>query len=444
MSNSRKEILREAAKAKKTKQQKPQSIDDVFEEAIELEESGDRWRLDPEKCYRFYEKASKAYDEYLTARPNDYDAWFNKARLYLNMVSNCDMLSSQSAQYLQISIDLHQKAISLETHSEAYFNLAQTHKYLAESRTEAGNEQLALPHIQAALDAIMKCSMLQQDEFHQKKLELEQIASSGLGNIDFEKFRLHVSQSDEDSAVLLGEIAALAASTSLFTESDFKNLIQIVQPISEKYDILKFMDWHLAREKRLVLSGQQSEQVWVKLLQVYDDRLSQLPEINVQNPLQASNSPTKPIHIQLLCDKADAYAEFADTLIQAQLQQNPVPSVEILTRAWNIFGQATKALKLASTYDASRTRIWISRADLELQRTDIPLAIAENSKSVLLKNAKVMYERAYKEIQNRKTTGTFCEIVVKHEQLQRRMGIHSITSLAVIPNEAREDILESL
>ncbi|WBW75213.1 TPR repeat protein [Schizosaccharomyces osmophilus] len=444
MSNSRREILREAAKAKKAKQQKPQTVDDVFEEAIEQEESGDRWRLDPEKCYRFYDKASKAYDEYLAAKPNDFDAWFNKARLYLNMVSNCDMLSSKSNQYLQSSIDLHQKALSLETNSEAYFNLAQTHKYLAENSTESGYEQLALPHIQAALDACMKCSVLQQEEFLQKKLELEQIFFSGTANIDFEKFHANVSQADEDSAVLLGEIAALAAGTSSFMDSDYENLSQLVQSVSEKYDVLKFMDWHLAREKRLVLSGQHSEQAWVNLLQVYDDRLSQLPELNLQNPLQASNAPTKPIHIQLLCDKADAFVDFAETLIQAHMQQSSTPSVEVLTRAWNIYGQAAKALKLASTYDGSRTRIWISRADLEIQRTNIPLAIAENSKSVLLNNAKVMYERAYKETQTRKTTRTFYEIVVKHEQLQTKLGIIPVTCLAVIPNEAKEDILESL
>lgn len=360
------------------------------------------------------------------------------------MATNCDMLYKDSQVCLQKSIEMHKHALLLQEAPDIWFNLAQVHLNLAEIWVDLDREDLAYPEIQQALQSISHSIDLQERERIEWENTIQTSSQQKYEEIpDIQARRLYFIEADKEASTLVTEIASLACSCKLLEESDFEKLCQIMLPITEKLDILKLMDWYLAKTKRLVLGGKENEVAWIDLLQVFDHQLSQLPQLNLQNPLDP-NSSVKPLHIQLLCDKADAYIDFAETLLDSCVSTEESASIEIMTRAWNMLGVAAKSLKMANTYNPNHVRILISRADLEIQRAAIPIMVAQNSKLVLYKNAKVLYEKAFRDYSTKKTTRTFAEIVLKHYQLQKLTNPETIKMLDSLTEVAQEDILNTI
>ncbi|KAI5277584.1 hypothetical protein KEM54_004962 [Ascosphaera aggregata] len=69
-------------KKSKLKQQQnvmPETEDDFLAAGVELEESGEKWRVgDPVKGMRFYMRAVEMYDNGLKKYPNAFDLAYNK------------------------------------------------------------------------------------------------------------------------------------------------------------------------------------------------------------------------------------------------------------------------------------------------------------------------------------------------------------------------------
>ncbi|EEB06623.1 fungal protein [Schizosaccharomyces japonicus yFS275] len=410
----------------KVKKSQPETALDFFESAIELEESGDRWRLNPEKCLRFYEKAIAAYGTCLQKQPNDADALYNQARVYLHIVIHCDPLYSNAVTFLLTALQLATQALTIKANdTDCLFNMAQTYSMLGEIQQERGNTTDARSFLTDALRVSHQCL----------ELVLANQGNEATSTEDDESYR----QAREDIIVLIFHLASLVCDSDWLTEDDYRELsTKIEQLLPHLQDGNVLFEWELAKRQWLLTKGKIPISDFSTFLQWYDQELEKVPVTQTSNPLVASSQQKlRSARVQLLCDKADALRGFADALLQIDNSASGVAN------AWNSLSAAGKALQEASVLDPNHTRIWISRGDLELRRAVIPLDVARNSSQILYKNALIFYEKAFK-LQAAKTiTRTFAEIVLKHLRAQQTLA-QQPTPLAVLTPEQQKDILETL
>ncbi|KAF3922039.1 hypothetical protein ABW20_dc0106971 [Dactylellina cionopaga] len=117
----------------------PETADEYLAIAVDLEESGERWRSgDAAKSGRFYLQAITAYETTMARYPNNFDARYNRARLLytltqLPLPSNFFPPQSTPESRLYAAVEAHKECNDLEKgSSDVLFNYGQTLSSLGE------------------------------------------------------------------------------------------------------------------------------------------------------------------------------------------------------------------------------------------------------------------------------------------------------------------------
>ncbi|KAK6351566.1 hypothetical protein TWF718_004724 [Orbilia javanica] len=117
----------------------PETADEYLAVAVELEESGERWRSgDVAKAGRFFVQAITAYETTLVRYPNNFDARYNRARLLytltqLPLPATFFPTNSTPESRLLAAAEAHRECNDLEKNSsDILFNYGQTLSSLGE------------------------------------------------------------------------------------------------------------------------------------------------------------------------------------------------------------------------------------------------------------------------------------------------------------------------
>ncbi|RVD87707.1 uncharacterized protein DFL_001921 [Arthrobotrys flagrans] len=117
----------------------PETADEYLAVAVELEESGERWRSgDVAKAGRFFVQAITAYESTLVRYPNNFDARYNRARLLytltqLPLPATFFPQTSTPESRLLAAAEAHRECNDLEKNSsDILFNYGQTLNSLGE------------------------------------------------------------------------------------------------------------------------------------------------------------------------------------------------------------------------------------------------------------------------------------------------------------------------
>ncbi|KAF3166705.1 hypothetical protein TWF788_011549 [Orbilia oligospora] len=130
----------------------PETADEYLAVAVELEESGERWRSgDVAKAGRFFVQAITAYESTLVRYPNNFDARYNRARLLYTLTqlplppAFFPTTSTPEARLLAAA-EAHRECNDLEQNSsDILFNYGQTLSSLGEfyaNKPEEGEDPL--------------------------------------------------------------------------------------------------------------------------------------------------------------------------------------------------------------------------------------------------------------------------------------------------------------
>ncbi|KAK6536978.1 hypothetical protein TWF281_001183 [Arthrobotrys megalospora] len=126
------------ARRKKTPKA-PETADEYLAVAVDLEESGERWRSgDVAKAGRFFVQAVTAYETTLARYPNNFDARYNRARLLytltqLPLPATFFPATSTAESRLLAAAEAHKECNDLEKNSsDILFNYGQTLSSLGE------------------------------------------------------------------------------------------------------------------------------------------------------------------------------------------------------------------------------------------------------------------------------------------------------------------------
>ncbi|KAK6520707.1 hypothetical protein TWF506_000955 [Arthrobotrys conoides] len=130
----------------------PETADEYLAVAVELEESGERWRSgDVAKAGRFFVQAITAYETTLVRYPNNFDARYNRARLLYTLTqlplptAFFPQTSTPEARLLAAA-EAHRECNDLEQNSsDILFNYGQTLSSLGEfyaNKPEEGEDVL--------------------------------------------------------------------------------------------------------------------------------------------------------------------------------------------------------------------------------------------------------------------------------------------------------------
>ncbi|KAF3937182.1 hypothetical protein ABW19_dt0202468 [Dactylella cylindrospora] len=124
---------------RKKGQKAPETADEYLAAAVDLEESGERWRSgDVAKAGRFFVQAIDAYEVTLLRYPDNFDARYNRARLLYTLTQlplPPDFFPSQStpSKRLLAAVEAHRECNDLEKDSsDILFNYGQTLSSLGE------------------------------------------------------------------------------------------------------------------------------------------------------------------------------------------------------------------------------------------------------------------------------------------------------------------------
>ncbi|KAJ6260933.1 hypothetical protein Dda_3594 [Drechslerella dactyloides] len=171
------------ARRKKTPKA-PETVDEYLAVAVELEESGERWRSgDVSKAGRFFVQAITAYETTLARYPDSFDARYNRARLLytltqLPLPSSFFPPGSTAEDRLLAAVAAHKECNELERDSsDVLFNYGQTlsslgefyaHKEAADGDDGGSELKRLLPAkeaFEAAWQILQQCLAIQEREY---------------------------------------------------------------------------------------------------------------------------------------------------------------------------------------------------------------------------------------------------------------------------------------
>ncbi|KAK6355285.1 hypothetical protein TWF696_004397 [Orbilia brochopaga] len=462
------------ARRKKTPKA-PETVDEYLAVAVELEESGERWRSgDIAKAGRFFVQAITAYETTLARYPDSFDARYNRARLLytltqLPLPSNFFPADSTAEGRLIAAVEAHKECNELERDSsDVLFNYGQTLSSLGEfyahkdinpddgNSHETATSELkrllpAKEALEAAWQTLQQCLVIQEREY---KATLAQTAafdnddyqndnddvlmdaddggvklppsrrssgtssrSSGSGNGNTTQWAAIVEPTTTatllDTALAMLDVhtsiiglGGASTATSIFTEPYLNEitsnadatLTSYILPLAGKLHTEPDIDGTalaereieaaLARANYLAELAELRYHLSLTTADLWEAAIkSAFDTITLQNP---EDTTIRTVDLSTswmaLCDRSTAYATLAATV-----------SATTPTQSWKVAAIAARDLKAATDLapDKARPEVYLARANLELLRTLIPVAVnTDTSRSLLRKNAGVYCRNA--------------------------------------------------
>jgi len=145
------------------------TFDELMEEAIELEEKGERYG-DGKKARKFYETACDIYEKAHAKEKQDFTCLYNWARVtYILATFSKPAFSTQKRiNLLQLAIDRFRGALNLNPRAlDAMFNLKQALSSFGEICLDEVSEQAALPFFKEACELGDRVFSFQEEVYKQ-------------------------------------------------------------------------------------------------------------------------------------------------------------------------------------------------------------------------------------------------------------------------------------
>ncbi|ORY79390.1 hypothetical protein BCR37DRAFT_394127 [Protomyces lactucae-debilis] len=414
------------ATSSKNKKARPETCEDFIDLASDLEESGDRWVQQPDKSHRFYLQAAEAYDTAVNLDSANADAAYNAARLPLVMAQNCALLATQQIELLERAADAHRSFLSRWTnHVDAKFNLATvlllsielvtTHEVLVAMR----NDDVIEKNLLQAMELLESCREVQTAELA-KMAEDDETAPANAPDAAMDETEEAQDVNYITPDILLDTLIAMADA--------YSNMLDASIAVQ-----------HLETTRQYILTqvGPQAEAI---LPRCADPNEAASRWQDVQRSVQLSELSCAHEHgsLSLMDWKSsleeiiangpatlEAACSYSDACIDlAKAMQAEVTDEATLQEVWKVYtagaaAQLSAAVQLATAAQSRRPDVWVSRADIELLRSNIGSKTSLKNQQVLRTNAKVYYKRAV------------AECLPKHIRTQREAAL----KLAVVSAE---------
>lgn len=399
--------FRHPGNGKARKHIRPETADDWVRQAVDLEDSGDRWIQDPTKAHRFYIQSIAAYDQALALDQTSFDAAYNRARVLLQISQVCALLAVPRLETIRQAVMAHRNLL-LQCPSNCdvqynfsialmlYAEIVSNHKVLTAHQADGSVSKV----LSEAFENLSQCLVKQNDQ-------LAEIQSSASKQKSFT-----IDNQPNDSDTISGEEQMEEMEvTYISNDSIFDTLISILECYNQ---FLELEDTPTAitvveAAKTYIMSSvlPQVQQIMplcmeqdaqqrlaevqyaIELSQLeFDNRLKRtfLQEWSMHLGKLAANATSVP----MLCASADAYKDLASTM--ASVETNPAEIWIILTSG--AYSQITKAIEIMQSEKRKAPSLFIAKADIELLRANLKCASATRNYSTLLQNASVYYNRA--------------------------------------------------
>jgi tetratricopeptide (TPR) repeat protein len=311
-------------------------LNNLLEQAQELEEKGDRY-VEGQKAYRFYIRSCELY-----SMANDIEADLpqvltNWARILfiLSEFKNPQTLNEQACIWLRKAIDIYLKLASIEPdNDDVLFNLAQTlHLWVLKSNSDFYKLNEAIWY-------------------------LDQMQGIEKDTPDTLVLKIEILNSIMEFSNDLNEIQKVfKAVTDLYMEdAKEKNYYynnNIITRIAESFHVFGF--------RLHDINGIVDSSVFSRAIEMIDLVLNRDPN-----------------NIEALCDKSDLCTDWAD--------------LDINANSTDLYTIAVESLTKASQLDPRNTDIMTRLGDIHLSR--LVLYSNDNTRVTCAKNAKVYYQNA--------------------------------------------------
>ncbi|CAO3689437.1 unnamed protein product [Rhizopus stolonifer] len=410
-------------KAPSKKKKEPESFEEFMEEAIQLEEQGERYKTG-ERAQRNYERAAEMYGNAFKLNDQDADCVYNWGRVLFLLV---DFLPSHvepenKLEKVDESIEKFRTALNLEANkTDAQFNLAQAlhqRSEILQETTEIDNaygaSAVALQEAMSIFDQLYSLQEKEYNEIHASHSEEEPTEEADQ------------DESKEDKAEK-EEPEEFTTATKIETTTEYsliETLLSTAETMSTMGSMLASfpasMDLFSRAKAKLALAEQWYEKMPTDTAAAELEKKTARVQINLKEAatyasmadrtLLASNTVDSrlfdramdrldeiinndPRHVEALCDKGDVLTSYGQALIEVANKKNL--SLEANGQEiWHLLSTATKSFQAALAIESKNLKILNKMGDLSLIRAQLELPIAERNRPQLLKNAVFYYKHA--------------------------------------------------
>ncbi|CCG81835.1 Putative uncharacterized protein [Taphrina deformans PYCC 5710] len=396
---------------KPPRKRSPETSQEWLEEGISLEDSGDRWVQDPPKAHRFYLQSLEAYERAIGLDQNNFDALYNRARLYLQISQACALLAVPRLEVVNQALLAHKQLVdAYPSNSDVKYNLAVVLIYFVE--LVQGHEVLSAHQNQLesavteALGAIRDC-VAQQSE------ELSRMMDTQDGPDDDET--VNMSGEKIDGAASSNETEEMDVDVTYISHDILlDSLLTAVEAYCQLLQIESISDATILDQAGSYIK----QEILPTILNILpncqvDDAASRHAEamhaLDVANmecayrqgqlTIEAYRTALEELilkhdsSIAISCANADACIALAGAYQSTESDQ--AVTWKILTSGASV--QVTAAIEAMSKAARKAPSMYITKADIELLRVAVKTDVAVRNRATLLKNAKVYYKRAMAE-----------------------------------------------
>lgn len=468
-----------------TRKSKPESVEDLLEEGAAEEESGDRWLgSDVAKALRFYQRAYSYYKQATTSGPSDplvNDAYYNALRLLFHVYSvymgsdgvdftrigNVDEVltgnESSVVQPIGAIVAAHESALlhlPATGATDCLYNAALVYTEALESMDTPPVEYAI--KAQSLLREVLSTQSQEFLDFLRTMLEPDQGSSNIDTNVAPESLQYTSSKTVQPPDILetlnsgLSLVRAVLENIGLepgTLEAAVASVEQFVREVDGgASDIILSYAEQNNQHSEIVAS--------VELQQVEEYAIGKaacaaLSSDSLDNVYNIWDSENLPVSAQRYMLAADCI----DTLLERQNVSSDPGGVDgnlywaALTKMNLYFKTAqellTEELRVAKTNTQAEgvgtiigqlARVYIARADVDLQRCQLGTEAAQKNSTVLLNNCKAFLKSA---MNIAKTSGGFRERAVEKLHREKRR-YEAVSRLCVIEQKLHRDELNSI
>ncbi|KAJ3054835.1 hypothetical protein HK097_000700 [Rhizophlyctis rosea] len=418
----------------------PQTYEECTEEALSLEDKGDRYR-DGEKARRFYERACAMYERAAGFKA-DADVLYNWARLALLLAefSNPSYSTSEKATLFTSAIAKFRAVADLEPqNADNLFNLSQALRGQAElildpQEGQPGGEGNAVKLLEEAgrvLDAVFGLQKQESDNsgstatthhHHQHADDHGEFGgcgtcASGGNEMNVDAQPAEGGLSNEEEYTTVAEIHAVTTDSLIDTLNTHAQVLsmlsrEIAEPESATLFNMALSKLQTAAEYAEkggpeCKTGVEVQMRWAEVLSDRADVLAQnMGIVNRQLFQEAIERLDHALHLQprnaeALCDKGDVLCSYVEALrhqsaatgmVQGGSSSSSAPTAEVDMNM--LYAHAIDAYSAACTIEPSNGPVIVKLADVLLLRLVYIPSLAEKKQFAL--TAAQNYQRALK------------------------------------------------
>ncbi|KAI8805100.1 hypothetical protein BJ742DRAFT_821804 [Cladochytrium replicatum] len=399
----------------------PRTFEELVDEAIQLEEKGDRYK-DGEKAKRFYERACAMYEAADNLQPNDFDVVYNLGRLQLLLSEFPECSPSESAQLITMSIGRLRKGADLmPSNADNLYNLAQA---ILSKVNLMGDEENVWTDERVSL--LSEASALLEKTVEMQRISLDVEHDHPEEEDTSEAIEEHEAQADQEEYETVVEVEpvtnesvhdTLMLHAQINTLQGVAAIAQAFSRVIAEFDRAAGDSFFVSAEAKIEEATRlfpESKEAAIRRAEIYSNRGDALCEV-VEMDFQARQGLEGLIeesydrcikiltellgkdsyHVQALCDRADAMLSLANFRVDA-LGGGSL-TAEQLSAARELYKGANNGFTQAQNIEKSNLNIAIKIGDTMLAATRLYSADNEKvTRKVLAGNAGHWYDKAAK------------------------------------------------